>query len=163
MAGPKWLPSSPSSHVLLPEGQAATEGVSANARVPPARFLPAASCCLHVPAASAAAFAGCAVQPERSPSARSELGRREGEALGAAAALPRQEGAGHREAEPAMCRKQGCWEGGGEAASPAKPLQPWQESWCTSLKGFERFSSCFSPPICMDSGICLPFALSGWI
>lgn len=44
-----------------------------------------------------------------------------------------------------MCRKQGCWEGGGEAASPDKPLQPWQESWCTSLKGSEQFSGSVSP------------------
>lgn len=64
MAGPGWLPSRPSSHALLPEGQAGTEGVSANARVPPGRFLPAASCRLHVPAASAAASAGRAAQPQ---------------------------------------------------------------------------------------------------
>lgn len=63
MAGPEWLPSRPSSHVSLPEGQAATESCFYKMH---GCFLPAASRCLHVPAASAAAFAGCAVQPQRS-------------------------------------------------------------------------------------------------
>lgn len=43
MAGPGRLPSGPSSHALLAEGQAGTGGVSAHTRVPPGRFLPAAS------------------------------------------------------------------------------------------------------------------------
>lgn len=49
MGGPERLPSRPSSHVLLPEGQAATEAVSTNARVPPARcfLLPPRTCSLR--------------------------------------------------------------------------------------------------------------------
>lgn len=55
----------------------------------------------------------------------------------------------------AVCRKQGCQEGGGEAAaSSAKSFHPGQESLCASLKGFDRVSSSASSPVCTGSGVC---------
>lgn len=171
MAGPEQLPSHPSSPLLLPEGQAAREGISANASAwEPACCPPAASTYLRSPPLPLQdvlclpdpSWAGCCELP---------LGFSKGEAaaLGwrlrsdAAETLWRQNSSEHGEAELAMCRKRGRREGGGKAASPDKTFQPWQESLYTSLKGFDQASSCISSPICTGSGICLPFALPGWV
>lgn len=60
MAGPEQLPSHPKSPLLFPEGQAAREGIFANAKRVGA-CLPAACPLPPLPAISSAAFAGCAV------------------------------------------------------------------------------------------------------
>lgn len=79
-------------------------------------FLPAASCRPHLPEPAVPSGPSGASDP----SGAGEGARSAGEAPGAAAALRRQESAGHGEAEPAMCRKQRCWEGGGSSI-PSSP------------------------------------------
>ncbi|KAM6274450.1 antigen WC1.1-like [Porphyrio hochstetteri] len=152
------------------EGQAAKEGISANTSArEPACCLPAASAYLRspLPLWDALLFpgprrAGCCDSPSRDP----VMGTRQpwdGDwGFETAEALRRQSGSEHREVESAMCRKRGCWEGGGEAASSAKTLQSRQESLYASPKDFDQVSSHISSPLCVGGGICLPFALP-WV